>query len=102
MKINVNDSGNYLERCCRSFRLWFCEMRLRLDLQYSRNFKRFCEKHGYPNLASLEEEYIQKVQGDVAEIQQFRTVVKEKPEIPSGIAIRDRRPVMAIRPGEQI
>jgi hypothetical protein len=72
MKGKERKSNNQPGQRFRGLRLWFCEMRLRFDLRYSRNFKRFCEKRGYLNLADMEEKYIRDVQNSIAEIQQRR------------------------------
>jgi hypothetical protein len=60
------------QRWVQNIRLWFREMRLRSDLQYSRSFKKTCEQGRCPNLAKLEEEYIHKVQHEIATLQQRR------------------------------
>lgn len=70
-------SGNYWERWCRGWSFWWYEMRVILELRYSCSFKRFCEKRDCPNLASLEEEYIQEVRKELADLRRRRAAFKE-------------------------
>jgi hypothetical protein len=73
MKI-ADESGERRDRWFQNLSLWVCEIRLRFDLRYSRKFKRFCEKRGYPNLAGMEEDYIQKLQGEIVKVQECRSL----------------------------
>ena len=55
--------------------LWSREIRLRFDLHDSRKFKRFLQKHRCSNFANLEDEQIQKIQRQIAEVRQRRAAL---------------------------
>jgi len=78
MKINGHETVEKEDDRFEGLRLWYGEMRLRFDLRYSKYFKGFCEERGFPNLASLEAGYIDKVKSEIAEIQERRTAWKRK------------------------
>lgn len=74
----MNKPANGLKRWWQQLCLWSREIRLRFDLHDSRKFKRFFEKHRCSNFAGLEDQHIQKVQRQIADIRERRAALKGK------------------------
>lgn len=72
MNADLEEGGGMRQRWFLFLRLWARELKLRFDLFHCRDFKRLCEQSDCPNLTSLEEEQIQKLQSDIACIQKRR------------------------------
>jgi hypothetical protein len=76
VRAGKNGSQTVLGRGLQKLRLWGHELRLKFELRSSRHFKRDLERKGCLNLARLEEQYLDEIQSQLADLQKNRNVLK--------------------------